>query len=149
MKYRLLTISEIAFFAAQGGSCLMVTISLTLLGRRPASSTRSCAAPTSARFRFSKRRRSSSSQPQDRQDPRPDHPAIAAGAGRPSHRVWLAFKAFFRYWPTMMWWHAVISNVVYVATMVLYLRSACELCGHNMLRHYGMLAPCTTCTNPS
>jgi hypothetical protein len=34
---------------------------------------------------------------------------------------WLAFKTSFRYWPTMMWWHAVISNIVYVATMALYL----------------------------
>src|SRR5262249_41616056 len=58
---------------------------------------------------------------------------------------WLAFRAVLRYWPTMLLWFGVVSDIVYVASIVLYLRSSCELCRHACMRHFTSPRPWTRC----
>jgi len=58
---------------------------------------------------------------------------------------WVMFTSVLHYWPAMLGPLGLVSTIAYVVTIALYLRSACELCGHSLLRHYGLSAPCTTC----
>ena len=60
---------------------------------------------------------------------------------------WIAFWAVLRYWPAMLGWLGLVSIPAYVVSIVLYCRSACELCGHTCVRHFMSLQlyRCTIC----
>jgi hypothetical protein len=59
---------------------------------------------------------------------------------------WLTFEGALHYWPAMLGWPlGLTSTIAYVVTIPLYLRSACELCGHSLFKHYGLSMPCTIC----
>ena len=59
---------------------------------------------------------------------------------------WLTFEGVLHYWPAMLGWPlGLASTIAYVVTIPLYLRSACELCGHSLFKHYGLSMPCTIC----